>query len=94
MTFSSLQRVKLFIHMSRVFRRSFSSLKRAPQSFEDSAQFAFHLHNVFPSLHFPPELAQRILTHGSHKTAVHGHNGRLSFVGRMITRDHEICISV
>jgi len=69
--------------MSKVFRRSLSSLKRAPQLAlsEDSAQFATHLNNVFPSLHFPPDLAQRILTHGSHKTALHGHNGRLSFVG-------------
>ncbi|KAG2356201.1 hypothetical protein BDR07DRAFT_1473840 [Suillus spraguei] len=61
--------------MSRIFRRSLSSFKRASQQFpiaEDSTQFAAHLNNVFPSLHFPPELAQRILTHGSHKTAVHG----------------------
>ncbi|KAG2349787.1 hypothetical protein BDR05DRAFT_923543 [Suillus weaverae] len=73
--------------MSRIFRRSLSSFKRAPQPFpiaEDSAQFAAHLNNVFPSLHFPPELAQRILTHGSHKAAVHGHNGRLSFVGKTL----------
>ncbi|KAG1756686.1 uncharacterized protein EDB91DRAFT_1093921 [Suillus paluster] len=80
--------------MSQVFRRSLSTLKRAPQlaqSFpvaEDSAQFAAHLNNVFPSLQFPPELAQRILTHGSHKTAVHGHNGRLSFVGRRVLESY------
>ncbi|KAG1754660.1 hypothetical protein EDB19DRAFT_1667568 [Suillus lakei] len=80
--------------MSRIFRRSLSSFKRAPQpaqSFqiaEDSAQFAAHLNNVFPSLHFPPELAQRILTHGSHKAAIHGHNGRLSFVGRRVLESY------
>lgn len=75
--------------MSKVFRRSLSSLKRAPQlaptlspGSEDGAKLATHLSSVFPSLHFPPELAQRILTHGSNnKVAVHGHNGRLSFVG-------------
>ncbi|KAG0707669.1 hypothetical protein DFH29DRAFT_894866 [Suillus ampliporus] len=80
--------------MSQVFRRSLSTLKRAPQLAqslpvtEDTAQFAAHLNNVFPSLHFPPELAQRILTHGSHKAAVHGHNGRLSFVGRRVLESY------
>ncbi|KAG2078227.1 hypothetical protein BDR04DRAFT_1131958 [Suillus decipiens] len=77
--------------MSRIFRRSLSSFKRAPQQLpipEDSTQFAAYLNNVFPSLHFPPELAQRILTHGSHKTAVHGHNGRLSFVGRRVLESY------
>ncbi|KAG2157203.1 hypothetical protein DEU56DRAFT_968918 [Suillus clintonianus] len=80
--------------MSRIFRRSLSSFKRAPQLAqpfpiaEDSAQFAAHLNNVFPSLHFPPELAQRILTHGSHKAAIHGHNGRLSFIGRRVLESY------
>lgn len=77
--------------MSRIFRRSLSSFKRAPQPYpitEDSAQFAAHLNNVFPSLRFPPELAQRILTHGSHKAAIHGHNGRLSFVGRRVLESY------
>ncbi|KAG1832034.1 hypothetical protein EV424DRAFT_1525462 [Suillus variegatus] len=77
--------------MSRIFRRSLSSFKRAPQSLpiaEDSAQFAAHLNNILPSLHFPPELAQRILTHGSHKAAIHGHNGRLSFVGRRVLESY------
>ncbi|OAX41974.1 hypothetical protein K503DRAFT_767213 [Rhizopogon vinicolor AM-OR11-026] len=81
--------------MSKVFRRSLTSLRRAPQVTpifspgpEDSATFATHLNNLFPSLHFPPELAQRILTHGSHKTAVHGHNGRLSFVGRRVLESY------
>ncbi|KAH7919705.1 hypothetical protein BV22DRAFT_1022549 [Leucogyrophana mollusca] len=51
---------------------------------QNSARCAAHLNGVFPSLQFPPELAQRILTHGSHKAAIHGHNGRLSFVGRRV----------
>jgi dsRNA-specific ribonuclease len=44
-----------------------------------------HLNKLFKPLQFPPELARRILTHGSHKNAVDGHNGRLSFVGMSIT---------
>ncbi|KIJ63789.1 hypothetical protein HYDPIDRAFT_112748 [Hydnomerulius pinastri MD-312] len=49
---------------------------------EDGARMAAHLNSVFHSLEFPPELAQRVLTHGSHKAAIHGHNARLGFVGR------------
>lgn len=44
-------------------------------------QFAQHLNGLFPSLQFPPELARRILTHGSHPAAIHGHNAGLSFMG-------------
>ena len=47
----------------------------------DDARLAAHLSSVFRSLEFPPELARRILTHGSHKAAIHGHNGRLGFIG-------------
>ncbi|KAG1772772.1 hypothetical protein EDD22DRAFT_814945 [Suillus occidentalis] len=66
--------------MSRIFRRSLSSITRASQPVaDDGARFAAHLNNVFPSLHFPPALAQRILTHGGHKTAPQGHNARLIF---------------
>lgn len=43
--------------------------------------FAEHLNHLFPTLSFPPELARRILTHGSHPASVNGHNGALSFMG-------------
>ncbi|KAG6852826.1 hypothetical protein C0991_008864 [Blastosporella zonata] len=39
-----------------------------------------HLNFLFPELHFPDEVARRILTHGSHPAAVYGHNGAFSFV--------------
>ncbi|KIK49198.1 hypothetical protein CY34DRAFT_797137 [Suillus luteus UH-Slu-Lm8-n1] len=76
--------------MSRIFRRSLSSINRAshPSPVADDARFAAHLNNVFPSLHFPPGLAQRILTHGGHKTAPQGHNARLSFVGRRVLESY------
>lgn len=48
---------------------------------DDHTRFATHLNSVFRSLEFPPELARRILTHGSHRAAIHGHNGRLGFIG-------------
>ncbi|EGO03359.1 hypothetical protein SERLA73DRAFT_46635 [Serpula lacrymans var. lacrymans S7.3] len=51
---------------------------------DESNRLAEHLDSIFPSLNFPPELAQRLLTHGSHKDAVHGHNGRFGFVGRRV----------
>lgn len=59
-------------------RLSYTSLR---VSDSDDARFATHLNSVFRSLEFPPELARRILTHGSHKAAIHGHNGRLGFIG-------------
>jgi dsRNA-specific ribonuclease len=40
-----------------------------------------YLDGVFPELDFPRELAQRILTHASHRDARNGHNQRLSFIG-------------
>jgi len=43
--------------------------------------FAEHLNGLFPTLQFPPELARRILTHGSHPAAIHGHNAAYSFIG-------------
>lgn len=49
-------------------------------------QFATHLNGLFPPLQFPPELAKRMLTHRSHPSARHGHNGRLSFMGESYTR--------
>ncbi|KAG8216581.1 hypothetical protein J3R82DRAFT_6765 [Butyriboletus roseoflavus] len=54
----------------------------------DDARFAAHLNSVFPSLEFPPELARRVLTHGSHKAAIHGHNGRLGFIGRRVLESY------
>lgn len=49
---------------------------------------AAHLNTVFSPLQFPPELARRILTHGSHPEAVHGHNGRLAFIGRRVLESY------
>ncbi|KAL0958442.1 hypothetical protein HGRIS_000585 [Hohenbuehelia grisea] len=46
--------------------------------------FAEHLNGVFEPLVFPPELARRILTHGSHPAAMFGHNGAYSFIGRRV----------
>ncbi|KAL4068523.1 hypothetical protein V8B97DRAFT_1873065 [Scleroderma yunnanense] len=47
-----------------------------------------HLNTVLAPLRFPPELERRILTHSSHKDAIHGHNGRLSFVGRRVLESY------
>ncbi|KAF8548824.1 hypothetical protein OG21DRAFT_1448664 [Imleria badia] len=55
---------------------------------DDDARFAAHLNSVFRSLEFPPELARRMLTHGSHKAAIHGHNGRLGFIGRRVLESY------
>ncbi|TFK62165.1 hypothetical protein BDN72DRAFT_848972 [Pluteus cervinus] len=51
---------------------------------EQDSQFAEHLNGLFSPLQFPPELSRRILTHGSHPAAVHGHNAGLSFMGRRV----------
>lgn len=48
---------------------------------EVSETLARHLDRLFEPLVFPPDLARRILTHASHRDAVHGHNQRLSFMG-------------
>lgn len=50
----------------------------------EAVDLAQHLDTVFSPLQFPPELARRILTHASHKHSIHGHNARLSFIGRRV----------
>ncbi|TFK33970.1 ribonuclease-III-like-domain-containing protein [Crucibulum laeve] len=50
--------------------------------------FVEHLNGVFPELQFPPELARRILTHGSHPTAINGHNAGMSFLGRRVLESY------
>lgn len=40
-----------------------------------------HLNSLFAPLKFPAELADRMLTHGSHSSAKVRHNARLSFMG-------------
>ena len=40
-----------------------------------------HLNSLFAPLQFPPELADRMLTHASHSSAKVRHNARLSFMG-------------
>ncbi|KAI0922725.1 hypothetical protein AcV5_009622 [Taiwanofungus camphoratus] len=47
-----------------------------------------HLNRLFPPLQFPPELAARILTHGSHPDAAQRHNARLSFIGRRVLQSY------
>ncbi|KAF9041451.1 ribonuclease-III-like-domain-containing protein [Panaeolus papilionaceus] len=47
-----------------------------------------HLSNLFPQLHFPPELAKRLLTHSSHPQAKDGHNGGLAFLGRRVINSY------
>ena len=61
-----------------------ASSHMASRGSDDDARFAAHLNSVFRSLEFPPELARRMLTHGSHKAAIHGHNGRLGFIGEYL----------
>jgi len=41
-----------------------------------------HLNETFVPLQFPPVVAQRILTHLSHRDSVTGHNSRFAFLGR------------
>ena len=47
------------------------------------AQFQEYLNRLLSPLQFPPELAQRVLTHGSHYLARRGHNAGLSFIGAL-----------
>ncbi|KAG6901219.1 hypothetical protein C0995_015207 [Termitomyces sp. Mi166 len=55
---------------------------------ESAPQLAEHLNFLFPELHFPPEVAKRILTHGSHPSAIYGHNGAFSFMGRRVMESY------
>lgn len=65
----------------------------ASRTSDDDARFAAHLNSVFPSLEFPPELARRLLTHGSHKAAIHGHNGRLGFIGEHLLNEEYLSLA-
>ena len=47
---------------------------------------ALFLDRLFPPLKFNLNLAQRVLTHASHKSATTGHNARLSFIGRRVAQ--------
>ncbi|KAH7882489.1 hypothetical protein F5I97DRAFT_1931691 [Phlebopus sp. FC_14] len=73
-------------------RQSSAQAQQTESNTDDDARFAAHLNSVFPSLHFPPQLAKRILTHSSHKAAVHGHNGRLGFVGRRVLESYYLLL--
>jgi hypothetical protein len=46
-----------------------------------SEPLARHLNETFAPLEFPPPLAQRVLTHLSHRDAIVGHNSRFAFLG-------------
>lgn len=48
---------------------------------ESSERMAKHLNDLFSPLTFPPDLAHRILTHGSHVSAKYGSNAALGFTG-------------
>ena len=50
-----------------------------------SESLARHLDETFVPLKFPPALAQRILTHLSHRDSVRGHNSRFAFLGVFTT---------
>ncbi|KAF4616811.1 hypothetical protein D9613_008499 [Agrocybe pediades] len=52
-------------------------------SVEVPPHFSEYLERLFSPLKFPPELAQRILTHASHRDARRGHNAGLSFIGAL-----------
>jgi len=60
----------------------------SPSEQHDDTSFSDHLNDVFPGLQFPPELARRVLTHGSHKAAIAGHNSRFSFIGRRVLESY------
>ncbi|KAM6492137.1 hypothetical protein JOM56_011861 [Amanita muscaria] len=53
-----------------------------------SDSLAEHLNGLFPPLQFPPDLARRVLTHGSHPSAVNGHNAGLRFIGRRVIESY------
>jgi hypothetical protein len=52
-----------------------------PTSSPDISTLSQYLNQTFTPLNFPPELAQRILTHISHRDSLIGHNSRFSFLG-------------
>ena len=57
------------------------TLTNSRQTTPHTPYFQEHLNHIFSPLHFPEELARRILTHASHSAAIGGHNARLSFIG-------------
>jgi hypothetical protein len=65
------------------FHHSADSGRRTatPSSGDVSESLVQHLSKTFPPLEFPPELAQRVLTHLSHRDSVTGHNSRFAFLG-------------
>lgn len=48
-----------------------------------ATRLANHLDSIFSPLKFPPELANRVLTHSSHRDAAASNNARLSFIGTL-----------
>jgi hypothetical protein len=51
------------------------------QSADVSEPLVQYLNQTFSPLNFPPALAQRVLTHLSHRDSVTGHNSRFAFLG-------------
>ena len=78
---------------SYAFRKNVRVFDR-PEYFAktDDATVATFLNKLFPPLHFPQDVALRIMTHTSWKGGQDGHNARLAFVGSSILKkknDHE-----
>ena len=55
--------------------------RKTSKEHSSDSYFVEHLNGLFPPLQFPPELARRVLTHGSHPSAASGHNAGLRFIG-------------
>ncbi|KAF8699037.1 hypothetical protein AX14_001006 [Amanita brunnescens Koide BX004] len=71
-------------------RRLSTASKVSPSShaMSSNSHLVEHLNGLFPPLKFPPELARRILTHGSHPSSVDGHNARFDFIGRRVIESY------
>ncbi|KAF9482733.1 hypothetical protein BDN70DRAFT_874754 [Pholiota conissans] len=66
---------------------SFGQQRHQPEDPQLEAKvsgFEEYMNRLFSPLRFSPEVAQRVLTHGSHRLARQGHNAALSFMGRRV----------
>lgn len=69
-------------------RASAPKLKLRTALQRPASSFEAHLNGLFHPLEFPPELARRIMTHGSHPKAALGHNAGLTFMGRRVLQTY------
>jgi hypothetical protein len=84
--FFSLERVAYFSSFGATIAHTHTEADggrriTTPSSGHVSESLAQHLNKTFPPLEFPPALAQRLLTHLSHRDSLTGHNSRFSFLG-------------